>query len=260
MLIFDSGVGGLSILKYIKKKLPNIHYVYVLDNEIFPYGNKNKIFILKRSFKIINTVKNIYPIKMVVIACNTVSTNSLFILRKKFNIPIIGIFPDIETAQKITKNNIIGLIATKSTINSSYTKKIIQKKHFNTVIKIIATNKLALIAEKKVIGIKVNKIELQNIFKPWINLSVQPDTIILGCTHFSLLKREIQKIFYQSVYFVDSKQMITSKIKNFFYQSNINQKIKKNVFLYSKKNEKLKKLLFCVQEYNFNMQQKINLN
>jgi len=257
VLIFDSGVGGLSILKYIKKKLPNIHYVYVLDNEFFPYGNKKKLFIIERSINIINIVKKIYPIQIVLIACNTASTASLSILRKKFNFPIIGVLPDIHTAKKITKNNIIGLIATKATINSSYIKKIIQKKSFNKVIKIIATNKLALIAEKKIRGIKVEKIELQNIFQPWINLAVQPDTIILGCTHFLLLKKEIQNILHPSVYFIDSKKIIISKIKKIFYKTKIDQKIIKNIFFYSKNNKKLQELLFFLQEYNFNIKKKL---
>ncbi|QCI22379.1 glutamate racemase [Buchnera aphidicola] len=260
MLIFDSGVGGLSILKYIKRKLPNIYYIYILDNECFPYGNKEKLFILKRNIKIINEVKKMYPINMVLIACNTASTTSLFALRKKFNFPIIGILPDIKSAENITKNNIIGLIATKATINSSYIQKIIHKKSINKTIKIIATNKLASIAEKKIRGFDIKKTELQNIFKAWINLKVQPDTIILGCTHFLLLKTDIQKILCKSIYFIDSKKTVISKIKKYFYKFNISQKIKKNIFLYSKDNNELKKLLFFLEQYNFSTKKKINLN
>ncbi|ANZ22734.1 glutamate racemase [Buchnera aphidicola (Diuraphis noxia)] len=260
MLIFDSGVGGLSILKNIKNTLPNIRYIYVLDNQGFPYGNKKKTFILKRSIKIINIIKKQYPIKIVLIACNTASTNTLSILKKQFNFPIIGIFPEIKFAQRITKNNIIGLIATKATINSDYIQKIIQKKPTNVTIKIIATNKLASIAEKKIRGNNTNKKELQNIFKPWINLKITPDTIILGCTHFLFLKIEIQKILYNSIYFIDSKNTVILKIKKYFYQFNIKQEIKKNIFLYSKDNKKIQELLFYLKEYNFHETTIINLN
>ncbi|WP_284443176.1 glutamate racemase [Buchnera aphidicola] len=261
MLIFDSGVGGLSVLKNIKKILPKINYVYMLDNEAFPYGNKTELFILQRSIKIINIIKKIYPITIVVIACNTVSTIALSILRNKFNFPIIGIFPAIDTAEKITKNKIIGLIATKATINSFYTKNKIHKNSSNT-IKIISTNKLASIAEKKIRGTTVSQIQLKNIFKPWTNLSIYPDTVILGCTHFSLLKKEITKILCvkSSIHFIDSINIITCQVKNYLDQSKIKPSIKKNIFLYSKKNDNFKKLLVFLKKYRFEVIKYINLN
>ncbi|QIQ42113.1 MAG: glutamate racemase [Buchnera aphidicola (Microlophium carnosum)] len=262
MLIFDSGVGGLSVLKTIKKLLPKIHYIYILDNESFPYGNKTELFIIQRSISIINTIKKIYPITIVVIACNTVSTVALSILKNKFNFPIIGIFPAIKYAEKITKNKIIGLVATKATINSYYTKQTIQKNFSSNDIKIIGTNKLASIAEKKIRGIPVSQKQLKNIFKSWINLPIHPDTIILGCTHFSLLEKDIKKILYKtsSIYFIDSINTIIHQIKIYFNQSKIKQNIKKNIFLYSKHNDNLKQLLFFLNKYNFTVIQYINLH
>jgi len=262
VLIFDSGVGGLSILKNIKKILPNIHYIYMLDNESFPYGNKTEFFIIQRSIKIIHTIKKIYPINIVVIACNTISTVALSILREKFDIPIFGIFPHIKAAEKITKNKIIGLIATKATINSSYTQKIIYEYSCSNTIKIIGTNKLAVIAEKKIRGVAVSQKKLKNIFRPWINLPTCPDTIILGCTHFSLLEKEIKNILYKtrSVYFIDSIKKVIFQIKSCLKTSNVNQKIKKNIFLYSKNNNNLKKLLSFLKQYKFTVIKHINLN
>ncbi|QCI17927.1 glutamate racemase [Buchnera aphidicola (Acyrthosiphon lactucae)] len=261
MLIFDSGVGGLSVLKTIKRILPKIHYIYILDNEAFPYGNKTEIFIIKRSIKIINTIKKIYPISIVVIACNTVSTVALSVLRNIFNFPIIGIFPSIKSAKKITKNKIIGLIATKATINSFYTKKIICKNSSSNTLKIIGTNKLALIAEKKIRGYSVSRIQLKNIFKPWIKLPIYPDTIILGCTHFSLLEEEIKNILCirSPINFIDSIEIVASQIENYFNQLKMEQKIKKNIFLYSKKSDSLKSLLFFLKEYKFKIIKHINL-
>jgi len=262
VLIFDSGVGGLSVLKNIKKILPKMHYIYILDNEAFPYGNKTEFFIVQRSIKIINTVKNIYPINIVVIACNTVSTIALSILKSKFSFPIIGIFPDIKTAKKITKNKIIGLIATKATMNSSYIKKTIYKNISKNTIQVIGTNKLASISEKKIRGIEVSQNKLKNIFKSWIDLPVHPDTIILGCTHFSLLEKEIKKILYKtsSIYFIDSIQTVTSQIKNYLKKLHINQNIRKNIFLYSKYSISLKELLIFLKKYQFTIIKHINLN
>ncbi|WP_261789586.1 glutamate racemase [Buchnera aphidicola] len=228
MLIIDSGIGGLSVLNNIKKNFPNINYIYMLDNEGFPYGKKKKKFLIERSIKIINIIKEIYPIKMVIIACNTISTISLPILRKTFNIPIIGILPIFKPAIEITKNKTIGLIATRATVNSSYIKKNIYKYSFQKTIKVIATNELAIIAEKKFRKIFISNVKLREIFQSWTVLSRQPDTIILGCTHFSFLKKEIQKIFYKPINFIDSGETIVNKIKKYSYQ-----KKKKKIFFYA---------------------------
>jgi len=234
----------------------------MLDNEAFPYGNKTEFFIVERSIKIINTIKKIYPITIVVIACNTASTTALSILRNKFHIPIIGIFPPIQHAEQVTKNKIIGLIATKTTINSFYTKNAIYNKSSSNTIKIIGTNKLASIAEKKIRGIPVSSINLKKIFKKWITLPICPDTIILGCTHFLSLEKEIKKILYtkkSSIYFIDSRKLVASQIKNYFNKSIIKQEIKKNIFLYSKNSDDLKELFFFLKKYNFKTIQHINL-
>lgn len=256
MLIIDSGVGGLSILNNINKNLPNIHYIYMLDNEAFPYGEKKENFIIKRIIKIIDIIKKIYPINIVILACNTASTISLSILKKIFNIPIIGILPNLNTAIKITKNKIIGLIATEATINSSYIKKITYQYSLQKSIKIIATNELAKIAEKKIRHLSISRMKLKKIFHPWLLLSIPPDTIVLGCTHFSFLKIEIQKIFHHQINFVESSEKIFNKIKKTCYS----EKIEKNIFLCSKYNKKIKQLLFFLEKYKFKKIQEINLN
>lgn len=262
MLIFDSGVGGLSVLKTIKIVLPHIHYIYFLDNEVFPYGNKTKYFITQRVITVIKKIKKLYPINIVVIACNTVSTVSLSFLKKTLDLPIIGIFPDIKTAEKITKNNIIGLIATKTTIHSEYIQKLIYKKSCNNTIKIISTNQLALIAEKKIRKIIFSKKDLQNIFKPWNNLLIKPDTIILGCTHFAFLKKEIKDTLHikSSINFVDSRKNVVFDIKNCLYKYQFHQNIKNNIFLYSKHDDYLKKIFSFLKKYKFKKIIHINLN
>jgi glutamate racemase len=256
VLIIDSGIGGLSILDNIKKKFPHINYIYMLDNEAFPYGKKKEKFLIERSIKIINAIKKIYPIKMVIIACNTASTISLPTLKKTFSIPIIGVLPVFKPAIKITKNKIIGLIATRSTINSLYIKKTIYKYSLENTIKIIATNELAVIAEKKVRKLSISNIKLKKIFQSWIILSIKPDTIILGCTHFSFLKKEIQQIFHKPINFIDPGDTIVNKIEKYFYQ----KKIKKNILLCSKYNKQIKQLVFFLKKYKFKKIQEINLN
>ncbi|QFQ32706.1 glutamate racemase [Buchnera aphidicola (Aphis fabae)] len=260
MLIFDSGIGGISILENIKKNIPNINYIYLLDNEGFPYGEKKESFIIERSIKIINIIKKIYPIKLVVIACNTASTISLTILKKAFNIPIIGVLPLLDKATKVTKNNNIGFIATKATVKSLYIKKIIAKYTHHQNIQIIATNQLAKIAEKKIKKLSISSLELKKIFHSWIILSEQPDTIYLGCTHFSFLKNEIQNIFYQPIIFLDSHENVSKIVQKHFLKNKKKQNIKKNIFLYSKYNKEFHKLFWILKKYQFSCIKEINLN
>lgn len=233
----------------------------MLDNQAFPYGNKKESFIIKRTINIINIVKKKYPIRIVVVACNTASTISLSILRKKFSFPIFGVLPRIESDEKIKNKKIIGLIATVATIKSSYVKETIKKKYSNSTLKIIGTNKLALIAEKKMRGYANSTIELKKIFKSWINLSIKPDIIILGCTHFSFLKKEIKTILNNNnLCFIDSIKIITHEINDYFKMLNFSQNINKNVLLYSGKNKKFKQLLFFLKKYKFTEIKNIILN
>lgn len=260
MLIFDSGIGGISILDNITKKFPNMKYIYLLDNEGFPYGEKKESFIIQRSIKIINLIRKLYPIKIVIVACNTASTISLSILKNKFNIPIIGVLPLLNDINTIEKENKIGFIATKATVKSLYVRKTISKNIHYKNIKIIATNKLAKIAEKKIRKISICNIELKNIFHSWIIDSKQPDFIYLGCTHFLFLKNEIQNIFYKPINFLDSHENVIKIIAQYFLNHTYQQNIKKNIFLYSKYSKELNKLLWVLKKYQFNHIEKINLS
>ena len=115
--IFDSGVGGLSILKSLARKAVNENYIYLADNKNCPYGNKSEIEISKLSIK--NCEKLIkLNCKMIIVACNTATTNSINILRKQFDVPIIGIEPGIKPAINYTKTKNIGVLATNKTLSS----------------------------------------------------------------------------------------------------------------------------------------------
>ncbi|WP_422667437.1 glutamate racemase [Buchnera aphidicola] len=258
ILLLDSGIGGFSILDNIKKYLPKIRYIYMLDNQAFPYGNKTELFLIQRSIKIVKKINQKYTIHLILIACNTLSTVALSTLKKTINIPIIGIFPNIPLAATITNNYIIGLIATSATINNINTKKIISKYSQICNIHIISTNKLANISEQKIRGEYISITQIKKIFQPWMILPVKPDTIVLGCTHFSFLKKEIKIIFNKNTIFIDSNNCFIHQINHIFKLKNYNNIIKNNIFLYSKKNEKLKKLFFYLKKYNFNMIKKIS--
>ncbi len=238
ILVLDSGIGGLSILDKINKIIPsNINYIYIMDNKGFPYSNKKYSYIINRIITIIEYLSKEHKIILLIIACNTASIILLKYIKKKFNFKIITTLPNINKAIQKTNNNIIGLIATFITVNSNYIKKKIKKIPSKIIFLKKYSYKLINQAEEKIKNNIINISKIKKIFKNWINLKNQPDTIIIGCTHFEFLKKEIQKVFNKKIKFVNNIKNIIKKTKK--YISNINiiktTKKQKKIFFYTKK-------------------------
>ncbi|QJC37037.1 glutamate racemase [Enterobacteriaceae endosymbiont of Donacia vulgaris] len=251
IFIFDSGLGGITIYNYIKNIFFNINFIYLLDNKYFPYGNKSKNFIFQRLIKILKKISYHYNISLAIIACNTASVSSLPKIRNYFTFPIIGVNPVINLAIKKTQNNVIGLLATNTTLRNDKIQKTIHffKKKYE--IKTISSSKLVLLAEKKILGYDIIINEIKKIFKPWYALKVFPDTIVLGCTHFPLILNELKIILPQKICFLDSKKnIILTFKKNMNYNSNILSR-KKNIVFYTKKNKYIKKIKNLFFKKNF---------
>lgn len=211
ILVFDSGVGGLSVYREVKKLLPNAHYIYVFDNEAFPYGEKSEEFIINRVYQIVNVVAKQQPLTLVIIACNTASTVSLPNLRAHFSFPVVGVVPAIKPATKLTRNGIVGLLATKGTVNREYTKELIER--FATDCKVISLGSADLVqlAERKLHGEQIPLTEVANAVKPWLRMPEPPDTVILGCTHFPLLIEELEQVLADGTRFIDSGAAIARR-------------------------------------------------
>ena len=130
--IFDSGIGGISILNKLKKILPNENFIYLADNKNFPYGNKSKKEIFLLSYK--NCQKLIeFNCKIIIVACNTSTTNSIKKLRDLISIPLIGIEPGIKPAIKYTKTKNIGILATEKTLTSNLFFETLNKNNIDDV-------------------------------------------------------------------------------------------------------------------------------
>ncbi|MBC9131723.1 glutamate racemase [Frischella sp. Ac13] len=211
ILVFDSGIGGISVYNEIQQRIPNANYFYLFDNQAFPYGDKSNAFLIKRVNKVIRAELALYPIDLVVIACNTASTICLPSLRQAFSIPIVGVVPAIKPATTITKNKCIGLLATKATIQRQYTQNLISEFAQGYHIELLGLSELALFAERKLEGIAVDMLKLKNLMQPWLQLTVPPDTIVLGCTHYPFIKDELATLF-PSASFIDSGYAIASRV------------------------------------------------
>ncbi|CUR53747.1 Glutamate racemase [Serratia symbiotica] len=242
ILIFDSGFGGLSIYQKVRKLLPNIHYIYVFDNIAFPYGEKSEKFIIERVLNITHAIQKKHSITIMILACNTASVISLTTLRKYFKFPIIGVIPAIKPASYITKNNIIGLLATKATIRCNYTHQLINKFANHCQVKLLASTELVMLSEKKMYGKNISLKKIKKILYPWINMTIPPDTVILGCTHFPLLLKELKIILPKHTTIIDSSTAIA-------HRSNQLMQLQKKIILTKNNN-----LVYCMKIYkNYNV-------
>ncbi|MEQ5226106.1 glutamate racemase [Proteus cibi] len=212
VLVFDSGVGGLSVYREIREKLPDAHYIYVFDNEAFPYGEKSQEFIIDRVVRIVSAVAEKHDLATIVIACNTASTVSLPALRARFtDIPIVGVVPAIKPAAKLTCNGVVGLLATRATVKRPYTHELIERFATDCKVHSLGSAELVELAERKLHGEVVSLDALRKILTPWLKMKEPPDTVVLGCTHFPLLADELLSVLPDGTRIIDSGAAIARR-------------------------------------------------
>lgn len=193
IVIYDSGVGGLSIYQAVAERCPQNDYVFVSDNEAFPYGIKPEAELVTRVTQLVERIAEHYAPDILVLACNTASTVMLPILREKFNFEIVGVVPAIKPAAKLSKSRHIGLLATPATIERDYTEKLIEEFASDCRVTRVGSNELVEMAERKLRGDVVDMARLTSILAPFFDVDGL-DVLILACTHFPLLNNEITEV------------------------------------------------------------------
>ena len=230
LLIFDSRVGGLSIFQEVIKQSPNVSCYYLSDNAYFPYGELDETLLIKRLTQLLKDFVAQYPVDMIVIACNTASTVALKSLRQHFSIPVVGVVPAIKPASLMTQNGVIGLVPTPATIRRDYTQQLVNEFAATKQVLNIGSTALVKLAEEKLQGKVVATAVLKEVFQPWLSLAVQPDTLVLGCTHFPLLKTEINDCFDGRVNLVDSGEAIAKRVAILLATDKQKKKVKYDAF------------------------------
>lgn len=210
VLIFDSGVGGLSVYREIEMRLPQLSYTYLFDNAAYPYGELDQQVLLQRVERLITGLVEQEGFDIVVIACNTASTIVLPTLRSKLSIPVVGVVPAIKPASSIA-NKAVGLIATPATITRQYTHDLIRSFSADKNVELLGSTRLVDMAEEKLRGRAIDLQELKNILSPLIS---HIDVAVLGCTHFPLIRDEIQQVLGKDVLLVDSGEAIARRVKS----------------------------------------------
>lgn len=225
--MFDSGVGGLTVLKEVKRLLPNEEIIYLGDTKRFPYGSKSKESIIEISRNCVNYLVS-KDVKLIIIACGTATSQSIDVLKKELDIPIIGIIePTIEyLKESVTEKEKIGVIATQGTIRSKAWEKNILKSIKNSEVISQETPLLATMAEQGWTNNKVAKYTIKEYMKQFKKVN----RLILGCTHYPMFEELIRKELKRKVDIINTGEKVAIYVKKYLQDNDLqnDDKEKKN--------------------------------
>ena len=230
--IFDSGIGGTSIFKEIHSLLPAEHFIYLADSKHAPYGNKTKDEIVHLSIKNTELLLD-EGCKIIVVACNTATTNAISYLREKYEVPFIGIEPAIKPAALKTRTKVVGILATRGTLSSQLFHKTtdlyasgikVIEQVGEGIVPLIETGQLD---SKKMLAL------LKNYIDPMIKADI--DYLVLGCTHYPYLIPILEKMLPKKVTIIDSGLAVAKQTQailkaNDLLNSNMTKPLIKIVF------------------------------
>jgi len=208
--VFDSGVGGLSLLRELQSLLPNENFIYISDNAFAPYGALSPEDIRKRSQALTHWLSD-QSCKLIVVACNTATTNAIESLRKTYQIPFVGIEPAIKPAALQTKTGVVGVLATKGTLSSglfhetstAYSQGVrILEKEGKHLVEMIESGMLQSEEMKQL---------LQSYTQPMIEQGV--DHLVLGCTHYPFLTPILTRTLPQHIKIVDCNGAVAKQVE-----------------------------------------------
>ncbi|GAA4891178.1 glutamate racemase [Ferrimonas pelagia] len=217
ILLFDSGVGGVSIYQHIRQRLPEASIHYLADTARFPYGELSEPDLIQGCIGLIQEHIQRYDTALVVIACNSASTLVLQQLRSRVMIPVVGVVPAIKPAAELSCSGRIGLLATPGTVQRQYTDALIDAFAPQHQVIRIGSSELVRMAEAKMAGQTPNRSALTAILQPL--LVQQPDVVVLGCTHFPLLVAELQEVLGSNMQLVDSGAAVARQVEKLCRQS-----------------------------------------
>ncbi|WP_293442600.1 glutamate racemase [Persephonella sp.] len=201
--IFDSGIGGLTVFKEISKEFPNADIYYLGDTARVPYGNKSKETVIRYSLEAANYLKS-FGIDALIVACNTASSYALDILKNILDIPVVGVIePGVEVAVRYTKNKKVGVIGTSATIKSGSYRKLLERNNLRAYQKPCPL--FVPLVEEGIVEGQIAELVVREYLDELVAEGI--DTLILGCTHYPLLKKTIKKL-YPQLKIVDSSQAI----------------------------------------------------
>jgi glutamate racemase len=189
ILVFDSGVGGLTVFREVKAARPDARYVYVADDAGFPYGSQPEDALIARIIDVIDAAIAEHAPDLIVVACNTASTLALAELRARFAVPFVGTVPAIKPACAQSKSKRIAVLGTQATVSREYTRTLIREFATGCDVALVGSPRLAGFAEAELAGAPVSDADIATEIAPcFVDADGRrTDTVVLACTHYPLL-------------------------------------------------------------------------
>jgi glutamate racemase len=216
ILVFDSGLGGLTVLREIVRARPDAHYVYVADDAFFPYGHHSEEQIIARVVPLVGDLIARRAPDLVVIACNTASTLVMSHLRSAYTVPFVGTVPAIKPACASSKTKRVSVLGTKGTVKREYTKRLIDDFAQGCEVTLVGSAELASLAESALSGNEVSDDDIAAELAPCFvgNGEVRTDTVVLACTHYPLLLDRMTKLAPWPVDWIDPAPAIARRVSD----------------------------------------------
>jgi glutamate racemase len=219
ILVFDSGLGGLTVLREIVRARPDAHYVYVADDAFFPYGHHGEEEIIARVVPLVGELIAAHVPDLVVIACNTMSVSVMSHLRAAYRVPFVGTVPAIKPACAASKTRRVSVLGTKATVKREYTQALIRDHGQGCEVTLVGSAELASLAEAALSGVEVSDREIFDELAPCFvgtgaTDPARTDTIVLACTHYPLLLDRLVRLAPWPVDWIDPAPAIARRVSD----------------------------------------------
>jgi glutamate racemase len=219
ILVFDSGLGGLTVLREIVRARRDAHYVYVADDAFFPYGHHGEEEIIARVVPLVGELIAAHVPDLVVIACNTMSVSVMSHLRAAYRVPFVGTVPAIKPACAASKTRRVSVLGTKATVKREYTQALIRDHGQGCEVTLVGSAELASLAEAALNGVEVSDREIFDELAPCFvgtgaTDPARTDTIVLACTHYPLLLDRLVRLAPWPVDWIDPAPAIARRVSD----------------------------------------------
>ena len=217
ILVFDSGLGGLTVLREVVKARPDAHYIYVADDAFFPYGHHGEEQIIARVVPMIGELIASHTPDLIVIACNTISTLVMAHLREAYTVPFVGTVPAIKPACASSRTKRVSVLGTKGTVKREYTKALIRDFAQGCEVTLVGAADLASLAEAALSGGEISDREIFAEIAPCFvgdgeSDPARTDTVVLACTHYPLLMDRLVRLAPWPVDWIDPAPAIARRV------------------------------------------------
>src|SRR5215468_7948444 len=213
ILVFDSGLGGLTVYREVARARPDARYVYAADDALFPYGAIAEDRLIARALEVMEQLIASHRPDLVVIACNTASTIVLPTLRARLQVPFVGTVPAIKPACAASTTKRVSVLGTEATVKREYTKALIREFAADCQVTLVGSARLAGLAEAALAGETIEDAEIAAEIEPaFVEDGARTDTVVLACTHYPLLGDRLTRLAPWPVNFIDPAPAIARRV------------------------------------------------